>query len=63
MFPCFHALENMLLLVGGHTGEMVQPLLELLLPLLWKAAKRRIVFQRVPLLVKRLLTVLVQPLP
>jgi len=63
VFPRFHALKNLLLPVGRHTGEMVQPLLELLLPLLRQAAKRRIVFKRTPLLVKRLLTILVQPLP
>ena len=62
VFPCFHALKNMLLLVGRHTGEMVQPLLELLLPLLREAAKRWIALQRMPLLVERLLTILVQPL-
>jgi hypothetical protein len=43
VFPCFHALKNLLLLVCRHAVEVLQPLLELLLPLRGQAAKGWIV--------------------
>jgi hypothetical protein len=62
VFPRFHALKDLLLPVCRHTVEVLQPLLELLLPLLGQSAKVWIVLQRMPLPVERLLTILVQPL-
>jgi hypothetical protein len=57
VFPCFHALKHLLLPVCRHTVKVLQPLLELLLPLWGQAAKRRIVLKCPPLLVERLLPI------
>lgn len=63
VFPSFHSPQDLLLALGRHGVEVLQPLLELLLFGWGKVAELRIVFERPPLLVKRLLSVLVEPLP
>ena len=62
MFPCLHAPQHLLLAVGRHTVEPLQPLLQPLLTFRRKTPELRVVFQRAPLLIERLIAVLIQPL-
>jgi hypothetical protein len=62
VLPGFHAPQNLLLALRRHAVEALQPLLKSLLPLGRKPAKIPVVFERPPLLIEGLITVLVQPL-
>ena len=63
VLPGFHAPQNLLLALGRETVEVLQPLLELLLALRRQPAESWIILQRPALLLQRLVTVLVKPLP
>jgi hypothetical protein len=52
-------MQNLLLPVGRQAVEVLQPLLELLLPLRRQVTECGIVFQRAPLLVEWLLAMLI----
>jgi hypothetical protein len=62
VFPGFHAPQHLLLAIGRHVVEALEPLLEFLLPVGRKAPKVPVVLERLSLLFKRLIAVLIQPL-
>ena len=63
VLPGFHATQNLLLTVCRHAVETLQTLLKFLLTIGRQTLELRIALQCTLLLIKRLLTVLVQPLP
>jgi len=62
MLPGFHAVEHALLLLRGKGREMLQPLLQLLLPFRRQTAECRITLQRAFLLPGRHISVLAEPI-
>ena len=62
MLPGFHAVQYLLLPLRGQGVEMLQTLLELLLPVWWQATKCGIALQGTSLLIERLFAITVQPL-
>src|ERR1700675_382772 len=61
MLPCFHAVQHALLLLGGKTRKMLQPLPQHLLMLRSQPTKTRIVLQRALLLTRRHVLVAAEP--
>ena len=62
VLPGFHAVEDQLLTLRRQAVEVLQALLQSLLPLWWKPAELRIILQRFPLLLRRKVPLLVKPL-
>ena len=62
MLPGLHSPQHLLLAIGSHVVKALQSLLEFLLPVGRKAPKIPVVLERLSLLLKRLIAVLVQPL-
>ena len=62
MLPGFHSPQHLLLAIGRHAVKTLESLLEFLLPVGRKAAKIPVVPERLSLLFKRLIAVLIQPL-
>jgi hypothetical protein len=63
VLPGFHTVKDLLLPLWRQRVEVLQPLFELLLPAGRQATKVGIALKSTPLLVERLLTLLVEPLP
>jgi hypothetical protein len=63
VLPGFHAPEDLLLPIWWHAIEVLQALFEFLLAIARQTPELRVILQRAFLLIKRLLAMLVQPLP
>ena len=63
VLPDFHAVQHPLLLLGWQVVEVLQTILEPLLTLGREAAELRIAVQHLPLLLRRKILILAQPLP